>query len=44
MEMLKQKKEAAAAIAEAEAFEAAADIKSERHSCDLNIDFSFQCI
>ncbi|XP_036003031.1 uncharacterized protein LOC118566091 isoform X1 [Fundulus heteroclitus] len=36
--MLKHKKEAAAAVAEAETLEAAADAKSERHSCDLNID------
>ena len=38
LEMLQHQKEAAAAIAEAEALEAAADRKSERYSCDLNID------
>lgn len=40
LEMLKYKKETAAAIAEAEALEAAADIKSERQSCDLNLDLN----
>ena len=38
LEMLKYKKEASAAIAEAEAFEVAADVKDERHSCYLNIN------
>lgn len=36
--MLKHKKEAAAAIAEAETLEAAVDVKSEKHSCDLSKD------
>lgn len=38
IEMLKYKKEAAAAIAEAETLEAAPDVKSVKHSCDLNED------
>lgn len=38
MQMLEYKKETAAAIAEAEVLEAAADINSERRSCDLVLD------
>lgn len=40
IEMLNYKKETAAAVAEAEALEAAVDANSERHSCMLNLDSS----
>lgn len=38
MEMLQQKKEVAAAVAEAEALEAAIDEHSEKHSCKLSLN------